>query len=89
MAARSVTGLILIVLIVLTPSLDAQEAARTGWDLTEMYPDRAAFLDTRELVGGRVPAIEGCRGTLGTSPQRMASNPIPTIPNPTMAPMME
>lgn len=72
MAARSVTGLILIVLIVLTPSLDAQEAARTGWDLTEMYPDRAAFLDTRELVGGRVPAIEGCRGTLGTSPQRMA-----------------
>lgn len=72
MAARSVTGLILIALIVLTPSLNAQEAARTGWDLTEMYPDLAAFLDTRELVGGRVPAIEGCRGTLGASPQRMA-----------------
>ena len=71
--ARSFAGLALVALVVLlAPGAGAQDTARTQWDLTEMYPDRAAFLETRELVSGRVPAIEGCRGTLGASAQRLA-----------------
>ncbi len=71
--ARSFAGLTLVVLMVLlAPGVDAQDTARTTWDLTEMYPDQAAFLETRDLVSGRIPAIEGCRGTLGSSAQRMA-----------------
>ncbi len=72
MVARSIMGLMLVALMVPVPGLDAQEAVRTTWDLTEMYPDHADFLEVREAVGERIPAIEGCRGTLGTSAERMA-----------------
>ena len=53
--------------------LAAEEASQTQWDLTEMFADRAAFLEARESVKKRIPGIEDCRGTLGDSAEQMRS----------------
>lgn len=58
-------------LVIVAAGLAAADQPRTVWELTEMFPNQEAFLEARAAVHAMIPAIEGCRGTLGDSAESL------------------
>lgn len=67
---KTISSILLIACFALAAQSHAAEEAAT-WDLTEIYPNKAAWQADRESLEKDMQAIAKVKGTLGKSPQHL------------------
>src|SRR6185436_10144506 len=70
--------MVLLAASLLIASLAAQQKERSSvpdrykWDLSKIFPSDAAWRAAKEKLSEELPAIRAFKGTLGSSPQKLA-----------------
>ena len=77
MSSRTTTTIVALMLAA-TAAATAQDRSRTSipdrfkWNLADIYPSEAAWRDAKDKLKPQMAAIAPFKGTLGTSPARLA-----------------